>query len=195
MRLRLTEEAANKLGQIYTDYIKKKLSEKIYPYGNPVKGSGNKIASKKLYNSIKYKLVPQEDAEGVSYLIELEYLDYFDYVNRGRQPGSYLGRKGIDAILQWISLRRIRPQGYKGRGRYPIKNKLSLAFAIRQNIFKYGIRPAAVIDKTYDSLEDFFSRPPAELNEEMQIVFQKIEQDINNLIENIIVKPESTKTE
>lgn len=196
MRLRLTEQAANELGKIFTDYIKRKLKEKIYPYGNPVRGSGDKIASKKLYNSIGYKVVPEKQEDNqVSYVIEFQYLDYFDYVNRGRQPGSYLGRKGIDALLQWISLRRIKPQGYKGRGRYPVKNKLSLAFAIRQNIFKYGIRPAGVIDKTYDSLEDFFSRPPRELNDEMRVVFQRIEEDINNLIENIIVKPESTKEE
>jgi hypothetical protein len=60
MKLALTEQAADKLGDIFTSYIKKKIKERIYPYGNPeVKGTGNKFASGKLYNSISYEVVPE----------------------------------------------------------------------------------------------------------------------------------------
>lgn len=185
MKLALTEKAADKLGEIFISFLKKKIREKIYPYGNPdQKGRSNKVASGALINSLKYSLVKTDDD---SFMIEFQYLNYFDYVNRGRRKGA--GKVPIKSILDWISIRRIRPTGYRGRGRYPIKNKLSLAFAIQQNIFKYGIRPAGIIDKTYDSLETFFEQPPAALKKELETVFGMIEQDINNLIENIINKP------
>jgi hypothetical protein len=186
MKLALTEQAADKLGDIFTSYIKKKIKERIYPYGNPeVKGTGNKFASGKLYNSISYEVVPEGED---SFVIEFTYLNYFDYVNRGRKKSA--GKVPLQAILDWISIRRIKPSGYKGRGRYAIKDKRSLAFAIQQNIFKYGIRPANIIDKTYDSLETFFAQPPAALARELEGVFESIQGDINNLIENIINNPQ-----
>lgn len=185
MKLKLTQDAANKLGEIFVKYLKKKMKEKIYPYGNPeVKGTGNKVASGRLYNSLGYKVVQQGED---NFVIEFQYLDYFDYVNRGRK--KKVTKVPLDAILQWISIRGIRPKGYKGRGRYAIKDKRSLAFAIQENIFKYGIRPANVIDKTYDSLETFFAQPPAALEQQFEEVFQSVQEDINNLIENIITNP------
>lgn len=182
----MTEAAATRLGEIFVNFLKKRMREKIYPYGNPdVKGVGNKVASGDLYKSIQFKVVQIGDD---SYSIEFNSLDYFEYVNRGRRPGAK--RVPLDELLKWISIRKIKPQGYKGRGRYPIKNKLSLGFAIQQNIFKYGIRPSRLIDKTYDSLEAFFQNPPPNLQQELGEVFNMIEQDINVLIENIINNPQ-----
>jgi hypothetical protein len=84
--------------------------------------------------------------------------------------------------LKWIKIRGIRGRNKKGRF---IKD-LSLAWAIQTNIFKYGIRPANIYDKTLDSLEDLFDNPPPEIQAEIDDLVDAIAGDINNLIENTI---------
>ena len=59
---------------------------------------------------------------------------------------------------------------------------MSLAWAIQTNIFKYGIRPANIYDKTLDSIEDLFDNPPAEIQAEIDELVEAMAGDINNLI-------------
>ena len=51
--LPLTERALNKFGELFTQYLKEEIKKKQYPYGNPQRGFGDKVASKKLLDSIK----------------------------------------------------------------------------------------------------------------------------------------------
>jgi len=162
---------------MFTQLLKQKIEARIYPYGNPeVRGTSNKIASGQLYNSIQYNVIQ----DGEDFILEISYADYFQYVNRGRRMG--VSRVPISALLQWIKLKGIKGRDKKGRF---IKN-LSLAFAIQENIFKFGIRPANIYDKALDSLEDLFDNPPPPIKAELDALYQMLEQDINNLIENTI---------
>jgi hypothetical protein len=65
---------------------------------------------------------------------------------------------------------------------------LSFAFAIQTNIYKFGILPANIYDKGLDGLLDLVDNPPAELQGELQEIYNMISQDVNNFIERSITK-------
>jgi hypothetical protein len=177
----LTKEALNELGKLFVTYMKARIQERIYPYGwkgDPPssRGVGDKVASGQLLDSLSYNV---QDTGGENVLV-ITYVDYFKNVNLGRKPR--VKRVPLDVLLKWIKIRGIRGRNKKGRF---IKD-LSLAWAIQTNIFKYGIRPANIYDKTLDSLEDLFDNPPPEIQAEIDDLVDAIAGDINNLIENTI---------
>lgn len=176
----LTEYQLERLGNLFIEVIKAKLLDQIYPYGNPeVKGLGNKYASGQLYNSLSAKVIPIPNNEG--FQLEISYMDYFKYVNLGRKPKA--GLVPIPALLEWIKVRGLK--GRNKRGRF-IPN-LSLAFAIRRNIYKYGIRASNIYDKAYDSFEDLLVNPPPEFQDEFNALYEAIGQDLENLFEQRII--------
>jgi len=175
----LSERQLKELGDLFVKFYKDKLKEKIYPYGNPkVRGIGNKVASGRLLNSLSAKV--KDTPDGL--MLELTYMDYLKYVNLGRRKGR--GMVPIKALLEWIKVKRIKGRNKKGRF---IKD-LSFAFAIQKNIFKYGIRPANVFDKTYDTFEDVLANPPAEFRDEYERLYQAIGEDVENFLSNVINK-------
>jgi hypothetical protein len=175
----LTEEALQKLGTLFVKMMKQKIREKIYPYGNPQSGVGDKYASGNLYNSLTATVMPNGD----DFELVITYADYFKYVNEGRRAG--VKKVPLTALLDWIKIRGIRGRDKKGRF---IPN-LSLAFAIRQNIYKYGIRPANIYDKGLDSLEAIFENPPPELQQAYTDLYAAIENDVVNFVDaNIVTK-------
>jgi hypothetical protein len=175
----LTEEALQKLGTLFVKMMKQKIREKIYPYGNPQSGVGDKYASGNLYNTLTATVMPNGD----DFELVITYADYFKYVNRGRPAG--VKKVPLTALLDWIKIRGIRGRDKKGRF---IPN-LSLAFAIRQNIYKYGIRPANIYDKGLDSLEAIFENPPPELQQAYTDLYAAIENDVVNFVDaNIVTK-------
>lgn len=177
MPLPLTRQALEYVGGIFVDYMKTKIQENIYPYGwvgDPPtsRGVGNKVASGKLLDSLTYNVID----EGGQPVLVLTYVDYFKYVNLGRRPG--VKRVPMKVLFDWIKIKKIRGRDKKGRF---IKD-MSLAWAIQTNIFKYGIRPANIYDKTLDSIEDLFDNPPAEIQAEIDELVEAMAGDINNLI-------------
>jgi len=175
----LTEEALQKLGTLFVKMMKQKIRERIYPYGNPQSGVGDKYASGNLYNSLTATVMPNGD----DFELVITYADYFKYVNQGRRAG--VKKVPLTALLDWIKIRGIRGRDKKGRF---IPN-LSLAFAIRQNIYKYGIRPANIYDKGLDSLEAIFENPPPELQQAYTDLYAAIENDVVNFVDaNISTK-------
>lgn len=90
-----------------------------------------KVASGSLINSINYRL--QETAVGVNLVLVAN--DYLTWVDRGRRPGTY---PPIQAIQRWVAIKGIPKEA---------------AWAIRKNIFKFGIKPTRVIAKTRFTLE------------------------------------------
>jgi hypothetical protein len=90
-----------------------------------------KVASGSLVNSINYRL--QDTANGINVILLAN--DYLKWVDRGRKPGTY---PPIQAIQRWVAIKGIPKQA---------------AWAIRTNIFKFGIKPTRVIAKTRFELE------------------------------------------
>jgi hypothetical protein len=183
----LTEEALQKLGTLFVKMMKQKIKEKVYPYAPGYKGGGqirpgspgDKFATGNLYNSLTATVMPGDNG----FELVITYADYFKYVNEGRRPG--LKRVPLTALLNWIKIRGIKGRNKKGR----FISNLGMAFAIRENIFKYGIRPADIYDKGLDSLEAIFENPPPELAQVYTDLYAAIENDIVNFVDaNLVTK-------
>ena len=171
-----SEIALQRIGDLFCQKLKQQLL-KDYPYGNPdIKGAGPKYASGNLYNSITSSV--EIDSEGNPVLL-IEYADYFKYVNFGRQAGA--NKAPIPALLNWISIKGITARNPKGKEIPP----LSLPFAIRQNTYKYGIRPTYIYDRTLEDLEDQFDNPSPDLEQELQEVYVALAEDLNIFLEKI----------
>jgi hypothetical protein len=197
--LPLTTEALNEYGRLFTGYLKEEINKEQFPYGNPERGLGNKVASGKLRDSIGYEVIT--DSEG-NPTLEISYVNYFENVNLGRRKGKgkivvkngrtvIQGGVPIRALLSWIKLRGIAAQNANG---IPIP-PLSLAFAIQRNIYKFGIRKTNIYDKGLDGLLDFVDNPPQELQGELQEIYNMIAEDVNNFIERTITKELSSQTQ
>ena len=132
-----------RIAPIIEDILKKTLEQKRYPFGfSKFRGVGNKVASGKLRDSIQVN-VKQSQGQTV---IELIAEQYSQWVQSGRLPG----RKGvpIDALEKWIKERGL--VGRDKRGRF-IKRR-SFAFAIQNNIKKFGIRPSNCLDVALETI-------------------------------------------
>jgi len=186
----LTEEALQLLVNKFVEQIKKQIATKQYPYapgyngGGTTRGDGNKIATGQLYNSIQGSVVQTPDGP----VAELQYADYFKYVNEGRRPN--VKRVPIKALLDWIKIRGVRFR--TERGRFARGSNLQMAFAIQKNIYKYGIKPANIYDKGLDGIEDFFVDFPNNLPPELRAagdeLFEALADDINVFLEQTITK-------
>jgi hypothetical protein len=177
--LPLTTQALEEFGKLFTGYIKNEIQKKQFPYGNPQRGLGDKVASGKLLKSIDYEVINGTDGNPT---LEISYVDYFENVNLGRRKEKK--RVPIKAILDWIQVRGLRGRNKKGQF---IPN-LSFAFAIQTNIYKFGIRPSNIYDKGLDGLLDFVDNPPAELADELQEIYAMIAEDVNNFLVQTINK-------
>jgi len=196
MEYKLTEQQLKIMMSLLVKEIKKKIDTQ-YPYGHGnYVGKDVKIASGQLYDSIQYDV--EYDVDGIPFGL-LYYADYFKYVNRGRPAGlgatgEFLGKKGqkktpklsakagavpIPALVRWISIKGINVQDKKGKDISP----LNLAFAMRRNIFKYGIRKTNIYNGALDSIEDMFedfpNNLPNYLRGEAQELIEDVAKDIN----------------
>lgn len=129
-----------KIAPILEQIIKDNLEKKIYPFGFPQKGIGDKVASGKLRDSIE--VIPYYKNGLGRLLIAAEY--YAAYVISGRKKGSHVP---IKPLMEWIKDRGL--QGRDKKGRYITRK--SFAFAISNSIKNNGIRSA---DFRYLSIED-----------------------------------------
>lgn len=124
-----------------------------------------KNVNKDLYNSIKFKVVP----DGKSFIVEFYMLDYGKFVDKGvsgnkkkqsytdyegnikKSPGKGYTKHGppIDIISKWIKRRGIKPKG-TGRGRSKKSGQYisGLAYFISASIKRDGIKSLS-----------FFQRP------------------------------------
>jgi hypothetical protein len=138
---------ANEFGR---DYVKVLVSllKNNRPYA--------KVASGSLINSINYRL--QDTANGINVILLAN--DYLKYVDEGRRPSTNPDSKPpIQAIQRWASIKGI-PQ--------------EAAWAIRNNIWRFGIKPTRVLAKTRFKLET--NRTYAQKYERM--IVDKLTKDI-----------------
>jgi hypothetical protein len=134
-----------KIAPIIENILKKTLEQKRYPFGfAKFRGVGNKVASGKLRDSIQVKVVEQKDGTIVQILAE----EYSKWVQSGRAPG----KKGvpISALEKWIKERGLTGRNKKGQ----FINRRSFAFAIQNNIKKFGIRPSNFLDVALEMIAD-----------------------------------------
>ena len=101
----LSEIELQRLGTLFINFFKQKLQERIYPYGNPQRGVGDKVATGQLLNSLTATAMPKA---GGGFELVITYMDYFKNVNLGRRPG--VGMVPIPALLDWIKVRGIEAE-------------------------------------------------------------------------------------
>ena len=126
----------------------------------------SKRASGRLVESINIKIDETQGGETITILAE----DYLKFVDQGvsgtirkyNTPYSYKSKKPpINVILQWTRLKGI-PQ----EAAYPIQNK----------IFRFGLKPTNVIDKTFREIQyrsKWINRFEEEITSEIIDTFKK----------------------
>lgn len=119
-------------------------------------GTSSKYATGTLYNSISANLT--DDG------LELLMMDYWEWVNYGREPGKYVP---ISPLENWASL--------KG-----LENPRAVAFGISKNIQKFGIAPTNFYETAIDKLQGQMEK---ELEENVERSFTMF---FDNLLENTI---------
>lgn len=160
---------AEKIAPIIQNILKKTLEQKRYPFGfAKFKGVGNKVASGKLRDSVTVVAKKVNEDETVIQVLTEEYAQW---VQSGRAPG----KKGvpISVLEKWIKDRGL--QGRNKQGQF-IKRK-SFAFAIQNNIKKFGIRPSNFLDV---AIEMIMSDPKI-----AELIGDEAYEDLINLIEGI----------
>lgn len=176
----MTTIALERVGKLWVDIMKQRIREK------------NKVASGNLLNSISYKVISVNGKPS----LEITYADYITYVNQGRIPRgddrpieASNGAVPIPALVKWIKLKGLKGAKRKGR---TSQSTLSLAFAIRASIWKYGIKPADLYDETLDNVwemlnpENIPPDTPEKLRFELNEIWEAMFDDVNILVDNMI---------
>ena len=126
---------AQEIAELIDDMLKDILREKIYPYGHPQFGVGDKVASGGLVNSIEVKVV----RKNTDIVIELFANDYFQWV----QSGRLAGKKGvpIPAILGWMRSRGINGTDRNNSKYGALQSQVATAYIINKARIKKGLKP------------------------------------------------------
>jgi len=162
MQLKEVKEELNKFGKYVIQQARTKLTK------------SKKNSSKKLYNSLNYSIVENNDS--VSVIFEME--DYGKFQDQGvsgiktkyKTPFSYKSKMPpAKAFSQWVvrkGLKGVRDE----KGKF-IERK-SMQYLIARSVFKHGIKPSMFFTKPFDKA---FDRLPPELQDKFGI-------DIENII-------------
>ncbi|MDB4541708.1 hypothetical protein N9245_00070 [bacterium] len=119
--------------------------------------------SKKLYNSIKYKLKENSNNYDLNFIMD-EYGTFLDkgvkganpsLVKNGKQKGgnspySYKSKRPpMQPLANWAKKRNIRLRDEKGR--FKKGNYRTIGFILQRSIFAQGIKPSFFFTKAFDS--------------------------------------------
>jgi len=159
-------------GELFVDKLKAALRLK-YPYSpgydgvRQTTGSATKRAgvhygyNQSLYDSITYNYHPSTQE------VEVLMNEYWQWVNDGRRPGSYVPIRPLELWAQ----KRLGLEGREAK---------SAAFGISKNIQKFGIAPTYFYDTAIEALDK-------QINTEMfDEVGTSVEDFIEHLVEDII---------
>lgn len=127
------------------------IGEKIVLDAKGTLRKNGKMASKNLYDSIKYKISGTQEQEE----LEFEMESYGKYVDSGRKPGSKMPPKhSLDA---WLKIKNI---------------SLKYDYVIRRSIAKKGIKPTYFFTDAYEKYTDDLDKQMEDyLNEIMDAAF------------------------
>ena len=168
-------EAMAELADLFQKALKDNLA-KPYPYAPGYFGQKSatgrrnmKTKTGKLYNSINVSFDPAQNR------MKVNMLNYWRYVNDGRQPGKYVPLKPLMAWMKAKGMNR------DTKGRFKKFNMKSVAFAISSSIKKFGIQPTNFYDDSFDVFIKAFDDPngPA----------AQLGIDLQNFLINIIQEP------
>lgn len=167
------DKMMDKLAILFEMALKDALA-KPYPYApgfsksRPTQGFRNMTKQTgALYKSINVSFNPQTNQ------IIVDMLDYWRYVNDGREPGKYVP---IKPLMRWI-----RAKGFnknKTTGRFQKFSIKGMAFAVSTNIKKFGIAPTYFYDEAFNEFEKIF--------EDEAVIALGI--DIGNFFERVLEK-------
>jgi hypothetical protein len=106
--------------------------------------------------------------------IIVKMLDYWRFVNDGREPGKYVPLK---PLMEWI---RAKGWNRDPKGRFKKFNIKGAAFGVSTNIKKFGIEPTYFYDKAFQKFEEKFADDAVRaLGIDITNFFQKVvEEDI-----------------
>jgi hypothetical protein len=146
------------IAPIIEEIIKDNLSKPQYKFGVKVPpqrgGISNKVASGNLRNSVKVNVVSTDNVTKMQVIMA----DYAQYVQNGRLGGKFKSRKGIKrgkkgatkpdspfimSLMDWVKHRGINSSKMSQR---------QIAYAIRTNIYKFGILASNFIDLSFDAI-------------------------------------------
>jgi len=168
-------EAMAELADLFQKALKDNLA-KPYSYAPGYFGQKSstgkrnmKTKTGSLYNSIKVSFDPAQNR------MKVNMLNYWRYVNDGRQPGKYVPLKPLMAWMKAKGMNR------DTKGRFKKFNMKSVAFAISSSIKKFGIQPTNFYDDSFDVFIKAFDDPngPA----------AQLGIDLQNFLINIIQEP------
>lgn len=169
------QAAMNELAGLFEQALKSNLA-KPYSYAPGYFGQKQKTGIRNmttktgsLYNSINVSFDPATNK------MKVNMLNYWKYVNDGRQPGKYVPLK---PLMAWM---RTKGMNRDPKGRYKKFNIKGVAFAISTSIKKFGIQPTNFYDDSFDVLIEAFNDPngPA----------AQLGMDLQNFLINIIQQP------
>lgn len=133
----------------------------------------DKYATGKLANSVRSTIELDDKIISVSIIADEEW----KYVEYGRKPGKM---PPIDAILSWVKVKglpRSNSAPKKG-GKLPTQEQL--AYAISNNIKKYGIKETRIFENLYQKT-DFYGKVQNTIAELVQdAIMKKIDNDFKN---------------
>ena len=162
MQLKETREALNKFGKFVIQQARTRLTK------------GKKNVSKKLYNSLDYKINATEDS--ISVIFEME--DYGKFQDQGvsgtkqkyNTPFSYKSKMPPSKAFSQFVVRKNIKGSRDEKGRF-VKRK-TLQYLIARSIFTRGIKPSMFFTKPFNQA---FDKLPPELQDKFGI-------DIENII-------------
>jgi hypothetical protein len=135
-------EALDAIGKASVKSLKLALLQKYTSTANDgTNYSSSKFASGNLYNSVSAKVIENRET------LQIEMLDYWRWVNDGRQPIKYVP---IEPLIKWIDNKAQVDSSFRQKFQDAIKTKSSiraLAFAISASIKKRGIKPTFFFDQ------------------------------------------------
>lgn len=130
-------------------------------YRQNIDSSGSN-ASGALANNISFEVVKGDSF----YAVDFRLMDYWKYVENGRKPGKW---PNLNAIQNWISVKRIAPRAYNGK--LPTLNELT--YLISRKIALKGIEPKNLLSKAINTFEENY----------IQLIEDAITKDLSNEID------------
>jgi len=168
-------QAMEQLSAQFEEALKNNLA-KPYPYApgyfgqKPPTGIRNmQKQTGRLYRSINVSYDPQKTQ------MKISMLDYWKYVNDGREPGTYVPLK---PLMAWI---RAKGMNRDPKGKFKKFNIKGTAFAISRSIKENGIQPTNFYDDSFDVFVKAFKDPNG--------IAAKLGLDLRDFLTKIIQQP------